>query len=284
MKTRYRMSTNIRPDLELLSCYPKWALSLIPSELATGLISKLKLAITISRGASSAPKSTLVSARWALAIWSCAYKGEPHGGPRIHRIAPDPVNCSRTVFESARVQFSIIHRHPYPVPSLLHACRDSRNAAIEVHALWPCANLDTCAKDERSIYVNKAYDIFFFGGMACGGPHEFWFLHTIVNKSTRESMNADDNARARFTINGIQHIALNWETWLRCLGPYPEPARWLQNLPQLKALTVILLHVHSFSSKVIPKFQNITPDLDATYKSLLADKSPTAQRIRCRRI
>ncbi|KAH8587501.1 hypothetical protein B0O99DRAFT_396533 [Bisporella sp. PMI_857] len=101
-------------------------------------------------------------------IWSFACKGEPLGGPRIHRIAPDPVNCSRSVWESARVQFSIIHQHPYPVPSLLHACRDSRNAAIEVHALWPCANPDTCAKYKRSIYVNKAYDIFFFGDMACG--------------------------------------------------------------------------------------------------------------------
>ncbi|KAH8651941.1 hypothetical protein BGZ60DRAFT_549610 [Tricladium varicosporioides] len=216
-----------------------------------------------------------------------ACKGEPYGGPRIHRIAPDPVNCSRTVFGSAHVQFGIIHRHPYPVPSLLHACRDLWNAAIEVHALWPCANPDTCAKDERSIYVNKAYDIFFFADMACGGPHEFWFLHTIVNKSTRESMNADDNARARFlhNINGIQLIALNWEMWLRCLGSYPKPAPWLQNLPQLKALTVILLHVHSLSSEeVIPTFWNITPgmvwarcadhilrlmegDLDATYMS-----------------
>jgi hypothetical protein len=134
--------------------------------------------------------------------------------------------------------------------------------------------------------VNKAYDIFFFGDMACGGPHEFWLLHTIVNKSKRESMDADDNARARFLhdINSIRHIAVNWETWLRCLGPYTEPARWLQTLPQLKALTVILLHVHGFSSEVIPKFRNITPgtvrarcadyilrlmegDLDASYKS-----------------
>jgi hypothetical protein len=46
---------------------------------------------------------------------------------------------------------------------------------------------------------------------------------SIVNKSTKESMNADDNARARFLhdINGIRHLALNWETWLRSLGPYP---------------------------------------------------------------
>jgi hypothetical protein len=99
-------------------------------------------------------------------------------------------------------------------------------------------------------------------------------------------MNADDNARARFLhdINGIQHISLNWETWLRCLGRYTEPALWLQTLPQLKALTVILLHVHGFSSEAIPKFRNITPgtvrvrcadyilrlmkgDLDASYKS-----------------
>lgn len=124
------------------------------------------------------------------AIWSFACMGEPYGGPRIHRIAPDPVNCSRTISESARVQFSIIHQHPYPVPSLLHACRESRTAAIGVYALWPCANPDTWAKEGRSVYVNKAYDMFFFGDMACGGPHEFWFLHTIVNKSTRESKNA----------------------------------------------------------------------------------------------
>jgi hypothetical protein len=149
--------------------------------------------------------------------------------------------------------------------------------------LWPCANPDTWAKEGRSVYVNKAYDMFFFGDMACGGPHELWFLHTIVNKSTRESKNADDNARARFLhdINRIEHFALSWEIWLRCLGPYPL---WLQKLPQLKALTVILSHVHGFSSEVIPKFRNITPgtvrarcagyilrlmegDLDASYKS-----------------
>jgi hypothetical protein len=106
-------------------------------------------------------------------------------------------------------------------------------------------------------------------------------------------MVADDNARARFLhdINGIQHIALNWETWLRYLGPYPGPALWLQNLPQLKTLTVVLLHIYGFSSEVIPKFRDITPgtvrarcadhilrliggDLDATYMPCWRIRAP----------
>ena len=178
-------------------------------------------------------------------IWSFACIAVPAANPRIHRIAPTSREFAQTASLDS-VEINIIAQPPTPVPSLLHACRGSRKAALKVYELWHSVKLDSAdVGDRKYIFVSKPHDIFYFGQQAGDAhPENYWFLYTLVSNYIGDTTERDVALSVFLKIiNGIEHWAFDWNVWSMDARGYDdsEPlSLWIKTLFKAKRITFTL--------------------------------------------
>jgi hypothetical protein len=137
----------------------------------------------------------------------------------------------------------ICQDQPLSPPSLLLACHESRTAAYRYYVHWGVAYPKNFVPSGKVVYINKAYDRVYFPDKFFGSS---WFLDLLQQPPRQETgswrYEIETSALREYVdqLNGIQNIAIPWRRLLDLLSIRDHTLPWLQSLPSLRELTIIV--------------------------------------------
>jgi hypothetical protein len=156
---------------------------------------------------------------------------------------------------------------PLPTPSLLMACQESRLAAYRDYVRWGATYPKNFVPSGKVAYINKVYDTVYFADRS-------WFLDLLQHPprqdkgSWRYEMETRASRKYADQLNGIRNIAIPWRRLIAFLiSDHTMP--WLQNLPSLKELIVIVGSTEEERREKPVRFSPIEPD---TVRAASAEK------------
>jgi len=131
---------------------------------------------------------------------------------------------------------------PIPIFSLFSVCRDARAVALKEYTAWEKPNPKPFSRTRKTVYVNKAYDVFYFDEYYM----RYWFLdllcHNRFAAPTEQDLQRKQSALDYYydQFSGIRNLAMDWPQWIYLMIHSYSSLHWLRHLPSLRVLTIVI--------------------------------------------
>jgi hypothetical protein len=171
--------------------------------------------------------------------------------PRVLRIAPDPGSqykttkvrntaSNLTALDGPRME--LLPGQPISIFSLFSVCRDARTAALKEYTTWEKSNPKPFSRIRKTVFVNKAYDVFYFDNYYT----RYWFLdllcHNRFASPTEQVLQREQSALHYYIdqFSGIRNLAMDWPQWIHLMMYSRNRLEWLRHIPSLRVLTIVI--------------------------------------------
>jgi hypothetical protein len=122
------------------------------------------------------------------------------------------------------------------ISPLFSVCRDTRTAALKEYTAWEKPNPKLFSRTRKTVYVNKAFDIFYFENYyTC-----YWFLDLLCHN--KEVLPREQSALQYYLdqFSGIRNLAFHCGQWNYLMTYEYTSLQWLRHLPSLRVLTIVI--------------------------------------------
>lgn len=136
---------------------------------------------------------------------------------------------------------------PYPIPSLLAVCQESRTAALQEYTTWEIADPTTFSPTQKRVYINMACDTISFppssnwGDFAVLGMLGIDFWGDMDRAAIRDLVYYEESALEKYVkqLEGLQSLEMTFGQW-DAFFSHNGALRWLRKFPDMRTLSVVL--------------------------------------------